>query len=260
VGAVVRNGKWFVTSLNMEFVPQPPLGHTQNMHICADFQYGDDNPLQWPQPYVASDCHLGSIPLCPGPDNPMSIMWSDPEPKDIMPTTATTIVGLGLINRKHFTYLSSMVSSLCSCAEEFMSTETSEKKNEAKPLFLTVLKQGMKRLENLPMSHHQVFMNVQYVQRCYLELLAALDYLEVFHPCMHGLCPVTSMVELRMGVFTYDPIVVQDFLHVGLPVWLIHPYDMLYTVRIDSITNVRLPEDYLRLEDTSPPFKAFFSG
>jgi hypothetical protein len=109
------------------------------------------------------------------------------------------------------------------------------------------------------MSRRQVFMNVRYVQRCYLELLSALDYLEVFRPRMCGLCPVVSMVELRMGVFTYDPVVVQDFLRAGLPVWLIRLYDMLYTVRIYSVTNVWLPEDYLHLEDTSPPFKAFFS-
>jgi hypothetical protein len=69
-------------------------------------------------------------------------MWWDPEPKDFVPTTATTISGLGLIDRKHFTYLSYMVSSLCSHAEEFMSAEISEKKNEAIPSFLTVLMQA----------------------------------------------------------------------------------------------------------------------
>ena len=67
------------------------------------------------------------------------------------------------------------------------------------------------------------------------------------------------MVELKMGIFTFDPIVVQDFIRAGLPVWLIRPYDMLYTARINSVKDVRLPEDYLCLEDTSPPFKAFFS-
>ena len=69
---------------------------------------------------------------------------------------------------------------------------------------------------------------------------------------------MASMAELRMGVFTYNPIVVQDFMHAGLPVWLIHPYDMLYTARIDSGKDVQLPEDYLHLEDTCPPFKSFF--
>jgi len=243
----------------MEFIPQPALGCTRNMHIHANFQYGEDDLLQWPQPYFASDCHLGAIPLRPGPDNAMSIMWWQPEPKGFVLTTATTIGGLGLINRKHFTYLSYMVSSLCSRAEEFMSAEPSGQKNEVVPSFMTVVRQGVKWLENLPMCHCQVFMNVWYVQRCYLELLAALDYSEVFCPCMRGLCPAVSMVEMRMGVFTFDPIVVQGFMRAGLPVWLIHPYDMLYTMRINSVKDVRLLEDHLCLEDTSPPFKVFFS-
>ena len=154
------------------------------MRIRANFRYGEDDPLQWLQPYFPSDCHLSVIPLSPGPDDVMSIMWWDPEPKDFVPTLATMISGLGLIDRAHFTYLSHMVSSLCYRAEEFMSMEPSGKKNEVIPSFMTVVMQGMKRLENLPMSRRQVFMNVRYVQRCYLELLAALDYLEVFRPCM----------------------------------------------------------------------------
>ena len=88
VGAVVGDGEWFVTSPNMDFVPQPPLGGTHSMHICANYRYGEDNPLQWPQPYLASNCHLGAIPLCPGPDDHMSIMWWIPEPEDFQPTSA----------------------------------------------------------------------------------------------------------------------------------------------------------------------------
>jgi len=47
-------------------------------------------------------------------------------------------------------------------------------------------------------------------------------------------------------------------MHAGLLVWLIHLYDMLYTMRTNSVKDVQLPENYLHLEDTSPPFKPFF--
>ena len=40
VGAVVRNGEWFVTSPNMEFVPEPAVGRTCNMCIRANFDMG----------------------------------------------------------------------------------------------------------------------------------------------------------------------------------------------------------------------------
>ena len=61
------------------------------------------------------------------------------------------------------------------------------------------------------------------------------------------------MVGLRMGVFTYDPVVVQDFMHAGLPVWFIRPYNVLHTAIINTVVNVRLPGDYLCLEDVNPP-------
>lgn len=254
VGAVVGNGEWFVTSPNMDFVPLPPFGRNRNMRIRTNFRYGKDDPLQWAQPYLASDCHLGAIPLRPGPDDPMSIMWWIPEPSDLVPCRTNTIAGLCLISPNRFTRLRQMVTQLCSRAEEYMSKE----KSEVIPSFLTVVTQGVKRLETLPMSPRQVFMNVSYLQRCSLELLAALDYLELFRPRMRGIRPAARMVGLRMGVFTYDPVVVQDFMRAGLPVWFIRPYNVLHTAIINTVVNVRLPGDYLCLEDANPPFKTFF--
>ena len=62
-----------------------------------------------------------------------------------------------------------------------------------------------------------------------------------------------------MGIFTYNPIVAQDFMCAGLPVWFIHPYNMLHTAIINTVVNVWLPGDYLCLDDANPPFKTFFA-
>ena len=102
-------------------------------------------------------------------------------------------------------------------------------------------------------------MNISYMQRCSLELLVALNYLELFWPCMRGLRPTVRMMGLRMGVFTHDHIVVQDFMRAGLPVWFIHLYNVLHTARINTVVNVRLPGDYLCLDDANPLFKTFFA-
>ena len=183
----------------------------------------------------------------------MSILWWIPEPSDLAPCRTNTISGLCLISPNQFKCLQQIVGQLCSQVECM-----SNKKSEFIPSFLTVVKQGVKRLETLPMSPHQVFMNISYVQRCSLELLAALDYLELFRPHMRSLRPAARMVGLRMGVFTHDPIVVQDFMRAGLPVWFIHPYNVLHTARINTVVNVRLPGDFLSLDNANPPFKAFF--
>ena len=243
VGTVVGNGEWFITSPNMHFISLPPFGCSCNMHIHTNFQYGKDNPLQWAQPYLVSDCHLGVIPLHPGPDNPMSIMWWIPEPSDLVPCHTNTIAGLCLSSPNHSTRLQQIVHQLCSRVGEFMSKEGS-KKSEAIPSILTIVMQGVKRLKTLPMSPHQVFMNVSYMQRGSLELLVALDYLELFWPHMWGLSHVARMVGLRMGIFTHDPIDVQDFVHAGLPVWFIHPYNVLHTAIINTgecVATCRLP-------------------
>jgi hypothetical protein len=113
----------------------------------------------------------------------MSILWWNPEPNDFQPITAGFITGLGLLSRAHFADLQQAVFALCSRAQAFMYKETSGK-NEVIPSLLTVLMQGLSRLETLHMSCRQVFMNVLYVQRCSIELTAALDYLELFCPCM----------------------------------------------------------------------------
>ena len=57
VGAVVGNSEWFITSPNMEFVPEPAVGHTCNMRIHANFQYGEEDPLQLPQLYLVLGQH-----------------------------------------------------------------------------------------------------------------------------------------------------------------------------------------------------------
>jgi hypothetical protein len=259
VGAVVGNGEWFVISPNIDFVPQPPmlLGQSCIMCIYANYHYGEDDPLQWPKPYLVSDCHLGMIPLCLGLGDSMSILWWNPEPNDFQPITAGFITGLGLLSRAHFANLQQAVFALHSQAQAFMYKETSGK-NEVISSLLTVLMQGLSHLETLHMSCRQVFMNVSYVQRCSIELTATLDYLELFCPCMRGLTPPARMVGLRMGVFMHDPLVVQDFMLASLPVWFIHQYHVLHSTIVDSVKEVQFPEDYLQLYNVDPPFEPFF--
>jgi hypothetical protein len=259
VGAVVGNGEWFITSPNIDFVPQPPtpLGQSCIMRIHADYRYREDDPLQWLQPYLASDCHLGAIPLCLGLGDPMSILWWNPEPNNFQPITAGFITGLGLLSRAHFANLQQAVFALYSWAQAFMYKETSGK-NEVIPSLLTVLMQGLSHLEMLHMSCRQVFMNVSYVQRCSIELTAALDYLELFCPRMRGLTLPARMVGLRMGVFTHNPLVIQDFMLASLPVWFIRQYHVLHTTIVDSVKEVQFPENYLQLHDADPLFEPFF--
>jgi hypothetical protein len=116
---------------------------------------------------------------------------------------------------------------------------------------------GMKRLHLLPMSESQVFIAFCHVQRLCLELLAMVDYAELFIPRMRGSMACATSAEHRMGAFTYDPHIAEQFMRAGLPVWLIRPYTELPHTRIDSVVQVRKPSDYFSLTDATPQFKTF---
>ncbi|KAK0209699.1 hypothetical protein IW262DRAFT_1468684 [Armillaria fumosa] len=64
LGALVEEG-WFMVTPNALGLYWPPLGINWEMYIRADFRYGSDDPLLWPQFYVCSNSWLGCIRKCP---------------------------------------------------------------------------------------------------------------------------------------------------------------------------------------------------
>lgn len=48
VGAVIDYAKVFVTSLNSDTIPDPPLGAQRNVYRRADATYGPDDYICWP--------------------------------------------------------------------------------------------------------------------------------------------------------------------------------------------------------------------
>ncbi len=63
VGALV-NDHIYIMSPNCLLLFEPPLGVNREMWMRNDFQYGQDDPLSWPQPYCASHPHLSCLRLC----------------------------------------------------------------------------------------------------------------------------------------------------------------------------------------------------
>ena len=71
VGAVVWGGTHFVTSPNMDVIYYPP--RNAQMTFKQNMRYGDDNPLQWPQPFLSDQPHLACISR--EPDQPHGNIW-----------------------------------------------------------------------------------------------------------------------------------------------------------------------------------------
>ena len=63
-----------------------------------------------------------------------------------------------------------------------------------------------------------------------------------------------------MGAITENPMVAQDFIRAGLPVWLVRSYKEVPVTRIDSLVAMRQPADYLCLTDAKPVHRTMFVG
>jgi hypothetical protein len=51
------------------------MGGDRSLFLRTNLCFGDDNPLQWPQPWVPDYPHLPCIPLVPTQSEQSSIMW-----------------------------------------------------------------------------------------------------------------------------------------------------------------------------------------
>lgn len=229
------------------------------MRFRSDFRYGEDDPLLWPQPYLSHVCHLGCIPLRPSSDDDRAIMWWTLTREDFVPSTGNIITGVGLIQMQKLAVLKRLIASLQSRFQAYMLDEKHPRKNELVKALSNALNHAFKRLECLPMSFRQTNFGLSQVQRYYLEIVAALDYLMVYKPRMDGVAPPATQVAATVGTFTTDMLIAQEFVRAGLPVWLIRPYNRLPATRIDALKTLRLPEHFLCLTDATPPFKAFFT-
>ncbi|KAK2463505.1 hypothetical protein APHAL10511_004256, partial [Amanita phalloides] len=99
----------------------------------------------------------------------------------------------------------------------------------------------------------------------YLEVLALLDYLEVYKPCIDGIQPPAESVDNCMGIFTSIPQVAQYFFDAGLPVWFMRETDII-AENPDNAPNVLalfelcIPHDFVTMQDTEPLFPAVYKG
>lgn len=222
-------------------------------------RFGDDDPVQWPQPYVAEACHLACIPTKPPKEVELSIMWWTPEYRDFVLDEHGLIRGVGKLN-----------STLLLKLELFCYKQTMRSRKEpflhipqAWQLSQTV-EDVLHRLRHISSSFRQVQIGVRALQRFYLELLALLDYHEEYLPLMDGAHPddgIEPSTASRIGVITYDFTVCARMHRAHIPVWLIRPYRTLPSILILSVVSIQHPSGLIVLEAASmPSYSAVYSG
>ena len=230
-GAVVHYGHFIVTSSNRWRICHPPLGGDHFVFLQKNLRYGDDDPVQWPQPFTETYPHYACIPVCPDlPNHPHMILWLTPNPCNYVKQSRQDFPSLWMLNLATFHVLTMV-------AMEILEHVTKPSLKDCTLIFQWVLHVHhlLQRLEYIPTTLRHVQLGVSKLQRFLLELIGAADWYEVFEPCWkvaHTICHKDSARTL--GAFTFSLEICDQLFRMGLPVYLVRPWDALPGIRIQN--------------------------
>jgi hypothetical protein len=245
IGALLFDGKYFITTPNQTFIPEPPVGNCKVV-MRADSLYADDDPTVWPQPYDTFNCHHGAIPT-PKSLSAHSIMWWEPTHGEFIPLRdpVSPIRGLGKLLDSKLGDLKSSVSVLLTRVQVYISGSSKARVPSTLGPMVKMIEHGLVRLESVWTNFRQMAFGVRDVQRCWLNLMVMLDYMEVYKPRMDSarlaVGSLPAEVANTVGVFTNDIRVAQDFFHAGLPFWLTRPASDLGRTNILAVVPLSVP-------------------
>ncbi|TFK60990.1 hypothetical protein BDN72DRAFT_778742, partial [Pluteus cervinus] len=256
VGAVIRQGRSFITSPNTSYIREPPLGGDRSVFLRSDFRYGDDDPLQWPQPLARPLLFLSTIPEISDDNHPLAIMSYDLSQSDFAEDQNGLLSGIGKIKNIQHARLSALSSDLLARVQNFMQSVPPAATAGLIEEYSDLLRRYLYRLEHVTTDFSNTQFTFRGLQRVYLYLYALLDWEEVFCPRLlsnkEGAGVAVSQV---VGAFTTDPELGDSLYRMGIPVWLIRPYKDLVNAHVHDLTSLKPPSTELIL--TPSRYKAF---
>ena len=168
--------------------------------------------------------HLAAIPTkVTDPANHLSSIWWTPSRGDFIQSLSSGLSGLGSIACREMEELEHCKRDIMHDAHEYL---------ERHPEDVVVLAArsatafSWVQLSTLLGEYEEKALEISEFQRNWLDLYASLDYLQIYHPRMYSNDGYAS-VEPRIGCFTTQPIVIQEFYSAGIPVWLICSQDSI---------------------------------
>ena len=185
--AVILGEKSSITMANVDYISLPPFGNCE-VKLQADSSYGDNDPIQWPQPYLSFNSHFPAI-LCPNSLLNHQIIWWMLSFSDFVSHTLalSPLLGLGKISESQYTALHISVTFLLQHSKQYHASS-----KHAPPLIPPMIK-WLQQVLNQLCYVHMSFCHAQFIvhdlQRVWLHLWAMLDYMKISKPQMDGLAP-----------------------------------------------------------------------
>ena len=262
VGA--RWGNSFITSPNVNFIPRP--GGETEVILRADYFYGEDEYLHWPQKFSEAFSHLSVIRKPPPTadfDEDYAI-WRTYDEKTFVDREIDDGCVGGYIRLKPMVaeQIYSPISRLLEktkSKDDLQALGYTRKEFEFIHLHRLHLEFLFSRLKNTPCSLGDANKLYNEVQRAWLSLDAAWAYLTEYRQRMVGGLPSVTygsggLLSRLMGAFTYNEKDAHFLFLAGIPVWLIRPMSAFHNQKILSIVEMKKPAICM---DFCCPFKKY---
>ncbi|KAK0460784.1 hypothetical protein IW261DRAFT_1577485 [Armillaria novae-zelandiae] len=242
-GTILDGQDSIIVTPNSSFMPRPPIGAQCEVYMRANYQYGTDDHLQWPQAYIDQYPHFacihrvvleGNRALCP--------LFHGLTHYDFVECDDTAIVkGVGCLRPLTFLRLQSACQAVIDSVGGVNGSNTVLSGLQS---HVSLIKLLLRRLHALPTSFARVCLTVAETQRVMCELHLFVEYMTIYKPLMEAPesdAPSMPIDDTLVGAFSNDATVVQRFFKVSIPVWHMVAMKDLLGIRIDNLSKFMTP-------------------
>ncbi|KAK7451670.1 hypothetical protein VKT23_012347 [Stygiomarasmius scandens] len=268
VGCLSSVTREFVTSPTQKEIPYPPLGSTRDLYRRADGLYGEDDPIQHPQPYNPRFPYLPCIPKQPHePTDPYyehRFMWTQIQKHHLDFTTQGAARGEGVLKSICTSRLDAAIASVEDRLKTWKLTHGGEKHLPVVELLMNWrnnLEVCYTRVTTISCSLYDVIRIFAELRRSWLIIIAILDYDEKIYPRIRGITPSElplSTTEFCMGAFVWKDTDALQFFQAGLPFYYVRHYNEFD--RQNIIEMKPFTRSGLCMQAAEPPYGVVYTG
>lgn len=218
VFAVSSDGKYVITSPNMDFIPHPVVGSLR-VSLMADGHFGSADPIHWPQLLRPDTKYiwLSVVQKRPQtPNDPRLAMWRVLRVEDFekQPQCELGVVSSTVLDKLRLNYENALA-----YIGEY---ERTYGPHPTLSSLIQSMEQAFSRL-GYPATFRDMVRQHACMQRYWLYTLAWLDW----HVCHKRTYPLTGVVARGLhrlvGGITTSPVVAQQLFDAEVPVWIMRP-------------------------------------
>lgn len=267
MGSEFRELGLFVTTPNMNIVYAP-------LSVCKtrmrrQNHFGQDDPCYWPQPFHRTIGHLAVIPSPQvSQHQPLYWAWYQPVERDYEHVQVHGLVGMMRLSAS----LKERLREMSAAVLEYTLGLPENLLNDSYLVdYRDQLRKYLERLGEVG-SHNIISLQVACMQRVVLELYARVQWLEKWVSRVSNVDSSYDVDPTVMGAFTGDLDIAATLFRIGMPVWLVRPYEQMVLARIDNMVAPLCENHYQRLpirdssdfffdaSDNTPPNPTIYTG